>query len=239
MIIYPAIDLLDGKCVNLKQGEVERTTVYSKNPVRVARLFERAGAAWIHMVDLNGAFEGKSANEKSIKQIVAAVEIPIQLGGGIRTMEDIDRVLSYGVSRVILGTAAVKNPELVSEAAERYPGKIAVGIDVKNGMVAVSGWVEETRIKALDFALDMKKRGVRTIIYTDILKDGMMEGPNIKASKDLIDDTGLDIIVSGGISTLNDIRNSRIIGAAGVITGRAIYTGAIKLKEAILAEGQC
>lgn len=239
MIIYPAIDLLDGKCVNLKQGLMEESTVYSSSPAHVAKLFERAGSRWLHVVDLNGAFAGKSVNEKSIKRIVAAVKIPIQLGGGIRTMEDITRVLSYGVRRVILGTAAVKDPDLVNEAIERYSDKIAVGIDVKNGMVAVNGWVEDTRIKALDFALDMKRRGVKTVIYTDISKDGMLEGPNIKASKDLIDDTGLDIIVSGGISTLNDIRNSRIIGAAGIITGKAIYTGAINLKEALFLERQC
>ena len=237
MIIYPAIDLKDGKCVRLKQGEMDNSTVYSKKPTRVARIFEKMGAKWIHVVDLNGAFEGKSVNEESIKRIVSSVKIPIQLGGGIRTMEDINRVINYGVARVILGTAAVKNPELVYYAVELYGDKIAVGIDVKSGMLAINGWVEETGIKALDFALDMKKRGVKTIIYTDISKDGMMEGPNIKASKDLIDDTGLDIIVSGGISTLNDIRNARVIGAAGVITGKAIYTGAFKLSEALLLEG--
>lgn len=237
MIIYPAIDLKDEKCVRLKQGEMDQSTVYSKNPARVAKVFERLGAKWIHVVDLNGAFEGKSVNEESIKKIVSSVKIPIQLGGGIRTMEDINRVIGYGVSRVILGTAAVKNPELVYYAVELYGDKIAVGLDAKNGMVAVNGWVENTGIKALDFALDMKKRGVKTLIYTDISKDGMMEGPNIKASKDLIDDTGLQIIVSGGISSLNDIRNSRIIGAAGVITGKALYTGAFKLREALLLEG--
>lgn len=237
MIIYPAIDLKDGKCVRLKQGEMDQSTVYSKKPARVAKVFERMGAKWIHVVDLNGAFEGKSVNEESIKKIVSSVRIPIQLGGGIRSMEDINRVINYGVSRVILGTAAVKDPELVYYAVELYGDKIAVGIDVKNGMVAVNGWVEETGIKALDFALEMKKRGVKTIIYTDISKDGMMEGPNIKASKDLIDDTGLQIIVSGGISSLNDIRNSRIIGAAGVITGKALYTGAFKLREALRLGG--
>jgi phosphoribosylformimino-5-aminoimidazole carboxamide ribotide isomerase len=233
MIIYPAIDLKDGHCVRLKQGVLEDSTTYSKNPAHVAKLFEKAGVKWIHVVDLNGAFEGKSVNEEAIKKIVSAVDIPVQLGGGIRTIEDIQRVLSYGVSRVILGTSAVKDPELVTEAVELYGDKIAVGIDAKEGRVAINGWVEKTEIKAIDFAQDMKNRGVKTVIYTDISKDGMMEGPNIKASMDMIEDTGLDVIVSGGISTLNDIRNSKVIGAAGVITGKAIYTGAIKLGEAL------
>ena len=237
MILYPAIDLKDGECVRLKQGDMDDSTVYSKNPAKVAKLFERAGAKWIHVVDLNGAFEGKSVNEKTIKRIVQVLKIPIQLGGGIRTIEDIARVLSYGVSRVILGTVAVKDPEVVREAVMLYGDKIAVGIDARDGKVAINGWVEKTEIKSIDFALQMKELGVKTIIYTDISKDGMMEGPNIKASKDLIDDTGLDIIVSGGISTLNDIRNSRVIGAAGVITGKAIYTGAIKMSDALRLEG--
>jgi phosphoribosylformimino-5-aminoimidazole carboxamide ribotide isomerase len=237
MIIYPAIDLKEGHCVRLKQGVMEDSTTYSKNPAHVARLFERAGVKWIHVVDLNGAFEGKSVNEKAIRRIVKAVKIPIQLGGGIRTLEDIARVLSYGVSRVILGTVAVKEPDIVTQAVELYGDKIAVGIDARDGRVAINGWVEKTDLKAIDFAQDMKARGVKTIIHTDISKDGMMDGPNIKSSKDMIDDTGLDIIVSGGISTLNDIRNSRIIGAAGVITGKAIYTGAIKLSEALRMEG--
>ncbi len=237
MIIYPAIDLKDGNCVRLKQGVMEDSTTYSKKPAHVAKLFEKAGVKWIHVVDLNGAFAGKSVNEKAIKKITAAVNIPIQLGGGIRTLEDISRVLSYGVSRVILGTAAVENPDVVNEAVEIYGDKIAVGIDARDGRVAINGWVDKTEIKAVDFAQDMKNRGVKTLIYTDISKDGMMEGPNIKASMDLIEDTGLDIIVSGGISTLNDIRNSKIIGAAGVITGKAIYTGAIKLSEALKMEG--
>ncbi len=237
MIIYPAIDLKDGNCVRLKQGVMEDSTTYSKNPARVAKLFEKAGVKWIHVVDLNGAFEGKSVNEKAIKKIVSSVNIPIQLGGGIRTLEDISRVLSYGVSRVILGTVAVKDPDIVSEAVRIFGDKIAVGIDAKEGRVAINGWVEKTELKAIDFAQDMKNRGVKTIIYTDISKDGMMEGPNIKSSMDMIEDTGLDVIVSGGISTLNDIRNSKIIGASGVITGKAIYTGAIKLSEALRMEG--
>ncbi len=237
MIIYPAIDLKNGKCVRLKQGDMEDSTVYSERPADIARAFERAGSKWIHVVDLNGAFQGKSLNEESIIEIVNTVNIPIQLGGGIRTMEDIDRVISCGISRVILGTAAVKTPELVSEALSVYGDKIAVGIDARDGRVAVNGWLEKTEIKTINFAYQMKALGVKTIIYTDISKDGMMEGPNIKASKDLIDDTGLDVIVSGGISTLNDIRNCKIIGAAGVITGKAIYTGAIKLTAAIKMEG--
>ncbi len=237
MIIYPAIDLKDGKCVRLKQGLMDETTVYSERPADVARMFERAGAKWIHVVDLNGAFEGKAVNEETIKEIVENTNIPVQLGGGIRTLEDIGRVLSYGVSRVILGTVAVKDPDIVTEAVKIYGNKIAVGIDAKDGKVAINGWVEKTDIKSVVFALNMKARGVQTIIYTDISKDGMMEGPNIKLSKDMIDDTGLDVIVSGGISTLGDIRNCKVIGAAGVITGRAIYTGAIKLSAALKLEG--
>lgn len=237
MIVYPAIDLKDGHCVRLKQGVMDESTTYSTNPAHVAKLFQRAGVKWIHVVDLNGAFEGKSVNEESIKKIVNNVDIPIQLGGGIRTLEDIFRVISYGVSRVVLGTAAVEDPDMIAEAVRMYGDKVAVGIDARDGRVAIKGWVEKTEIKALDFALSMKALGVKTIIYTDISKDGMMEGPNIKAAKDLIDDTGLKVIVSGGISTINDIRNSRIIGASGVITGKAIYSGAIKLREALSLEG--
>jgi phosphoribosylformimino-5-aminoimidazole carboxamide ribotide isomerase len=236
MIIYPAIDLKDGNCVRLKQGIMEDATIYANDPGKQAKSFENEGARWIHVVDLNGAFEGKSINASSIKSIVDSIDIPVQLGGGIRCMDDIDRVIALGVSRVILGTAAVNNPELVSEATNKYPGKIAVGIDVKDGKVATNGWAEKSTYEPIEFAKDMKARGVDTIIYTDISKDGMMQGPNIESSKKMIEETGLNIIVSGGISTLNDIKRSKEINAAGIITGKAIYSGAFSLEDALLLE---
>ncbi len=236
MIIYPAIDLKDGKCVRLLQGRMEKATIYGDNPALIAKSFEDKGAKWIHIVDLNGAFIGKSINENVIKEIIKSINIPIQLGGGIRCMDDIKRVLSYGIKRVILGTAAVENPNMVTEAAAIYKEKIAVGIDAKEGKVAVCGWVKKSEFNTLDFAIDMKKRGIKTIIFTDISKDGMMQGPNIKSSKEIIDKTGLNVIVSGGISALEDIKKARDINAVGVIIGKAIYSGAFKLEDALLME---
>lgn len=236
MIIYPAIDLKDGNCVRLKQGIMENATIYANDPGKQAKSFEDKGAKWIHVVDLNGAFEGKSVNADSIKNIVNSIDIPVQLGGGIRCMDDIERVIALGISRVILGTVAVTNPKLVSEATKKYPGKIAIGIDVKDGKVATNGWAEKSTFEPIDFARDMKKRGVDTIIYTDVSKDGMMQGPNIEASKKMIEETGLSVIISGGISTIDDIKRSKNIDAYGIITGKAIYSGAFSLEEALLLE---
>lgn len=233
-IIYPAIDLKDGKAVRLKQGDMDKSTVYSESPAKVAKEFQAAGAQWIHVVDLNGAFAGKSQNLDAIKSIVNAVDIPVQLGGGIRTMENINTMLNeVGVQRVILGTVAAKNPELVKEAVQKYGEKIAVGIDTKDGYVAVNGWAEKSEILAADLAKAMKTAGVKTIIYTDISKDGMMEGPNIEQTKSISNIGGIDVILSGGISCAQDILDAKAAGFAGAISGKAIYQGTINLKEVL------
>jgi len=231
-IIYPAIDLKDGQAVRLERGDMDKTTVYGADPAKIAKEFEIAGAKWIHVVDLNGAFAGKSQNLEAIKSIVNAVSIPVQLGGGIRTIDNIDTMLNeVGVQRVILGTAAAKNPQLVTDAVRKYGNKVAVGIDAKNSYVAVNGWAEESSILAVDLAKQMKNVGVKTFIYTDISKDGMMEGPNIEQTKMISAIGGIDVILSGGISTKQDIVDAKDAGFAGAITGKAIYTGAIDLGE--------
>lgn len=233
-IIYPAIDLKDGQAVRLQQGDMDKSTVYGENPAEVAKTFESAGAKWIHVVDLNGAFAGKSKNLDAIKSIIASVSIPVQIGGGIRTMENINTMINeVGIQRVILGTAAAKNPQLVKDAVKKYGDKIAVGIDAKDSYVAVNGWAETSSILAVDLTKQMKNAGVTTFIYTDISKDGMMEGPNISETKIISEIGGIDVILSGGISNKQDILNAKEAGFAGAITGKAIYTGAIDLKEVI------
>ncbi|HOQ16701.1 MAG TPA: 1-(5-phosphoribosyl)-5-[(5-phosphoribosylamino)methylideneamino]imidazole-4-carboxamide isomerase [Defluviitaleaceae bacterium] len=241
MRIYPAIDIKDGKCVRLSQGRFDKVTVYNENPVEVAKAWKNAGASYIHLVDLDGALLGNQANKEVIREIVKAVNIPIQTGGGIRNLEAIQERLSLGVARVIFGTAAVKNPELVKEAIDLFGAdKIVVGIDAKDGKVAVEGWEELSSVSAVDLALQMKKMGVRTIVYTDISKDGMLSGLNIQATKELIDATGMDIIASGGVASLTDLEKVSKINAEGVIIGKALYQGSIDLKEAIsLYEGGC
>ncbi|NLM47669.1 MAG: 1-(5-phosphoribosyl)-5-[(5-phosphoribosylamino)methylideneamino]imidazole-4-carboxamide isomerase [Epulopiscium sp.] len=241
MRIYPAIDIKDGKCVRLSQGRFDKVTVYNENPVEVAKAWKNAGASYIHLVDLDGALLGNQANKEVIREIVKAVNIPIQTGGGIRNLEAIQERLSLGVARVIIGTAAVKNPELVKEAIDLFGAdKIVVGIDAKDGKVAVEGWEELSSVSAVDLALQMKKMGVRTIVYTDISKDGMLSGLNIQATKELIDATGMDIIASGGVASLTDLEKVSKINAEGVIIGKALYQGSIDLKEAIsLYEGGC
>ena len=238
MILYPAIDIKDGQCVRLLQGRMEDATVYGKNPAAMAKKFEEAGARWIHVVDLNGAFQGDSVNLEAIRGIVQAVNAKVQVGGGIRTMKQIDRMLGIGVSRVILGTAALKNPQLVKDAVKKYGDKIAVGIDAKDGYVAINGWAEATEMTAIQLGKQVASAGVKTVIYTDIAKDGMMVGPNFDSTKELIDQTGLDIILSGGVSRMEDVKQAAAIGAAGAITGKAIYTGAIDLVEALKWEAK-
>ncbi len=233
MTIYPAIDIKDGQCVRLLQGRMEDATVYGQNPAAMAMRFQEAGAKWIHVVDLNGAFEGDSVNLEAIRGIVEVVDANVQVGGGIRTMAQIDRMLGIGVSRVILGTAALKNPQLVQEAVDKYGYRIAVGIDAKDGYVAINGWAEATEMTAIELGKRVAEAGVKTVIYTDISKDGMMVGPNFESTKELIDTTGLDIILSGGVSRMEDVKQAAEIGAAGAIAGKAIYTGAIDLNEAL------
>ena len=236
MIVIPAIDLKEGNCVRLEQGEMNRDTVFSDNPAEQALKWQEAGAELLHLVDLDGAFAGEPKNKAAIEAIIKAIAIPAQLGGGIRDIATIEAYLSLGLSRVIIGTAAQRNPELVIEACQKFPGRIVVGIDAKNGMVAVQGWAELTDITAVDLVRKFEDCGVSAIIYTDISRDGMMGGPNLEATRSLAEAISIPVIASGGVSSLKDIENLMAIEASGVtgaITGKAIYTGAIDLAEAI------
>lgn len=234
MIIYPAIDIKDGRCVRLLQGRFDDETVFG-SPVEMAKRWAAMGARWLHTVDLDGARSGTSGNRKIISEIAAVSGILVQMGGGIRTMEDIEEVLGLGIQRVILGTAAVNNPQLVGEALQKFPGRIAVGIDAKEGRVAVEGWEKVSSHTAIDFAKTMEQLGCRVIIYTDIATDGMLQGPNLGAMEEMIRSVGMEVIASGGVSSIQDLINLKNIGAAGAITGKAIYTGAINLEEALIA----
>lgn len=233
MQIYPAIDLKNGQCVRLKQGRFDDVTSYGDDPVQRAKIWEEAGATYIHVVDLDGARTGNSYNLEAIKKIVAAVNVPIQTGGGIRSMRDIEQRIDAGVSRVIIGTAAVNNPELVKEAVRVYGDKIAVGIDASKGMVATDGWEKISDVPAIELCKKMAEIGVKTVVYTDISKDGMMSGPNIESTKELVEQSGIDIIASGGVSTMSDLEGVESVNAQGVIIGKALYQGALDLKEII------
>ena len=234
MLLYPAIDMLDGQAVRLRQGKREDVTVFG-DPVELAQKWRAKGAGWLHLADLTAAFEGKTAHLPLIRQVVAAFDGQVELGGGLRTMDDIALRVEAGVSRCIIGTAAAENPALVAEACRTFPGKIAVGIDAKNGLVATRGWVETSALTATDLALRMRDLGVTTIIYTDVSRDGMMQGPNVDATRRLIEATGMDVIGSGGVSCLDDLRALRNAGCAGAILGRAMYEGAFTVEEAIAA----
>jgi phosphoribosylformimino-5-aminoimidazole carboxamide ribotide isomerase len=236
MIVIPAIDLKDGKCVRLEQGLMERDTVYSDHPAATARHWQKQGGELLHIVDLDGAFAGVPKNRAAIEAIVKAIAIPAQLGGGIRDLATIEAYLALGLSRVIIGTAAQRTPQLVSEACRRFPGRIVVGIDAKHGMVAVQGWAEVTGVTAVELAKRFEGDGVAAIIYTDIARDGMLQGPNLEATKALAEAISIPVIASGGVSSLKDIENLLTIeasGVAGVITGKAIYSGALDLGEAV------
>lgn len=233
MIIYPAIDIKDGRCVRLLQGRFEDVTIYGDDPVQMASKWVSLGAKWLHIVDLDGARDQSPNNRDIILDIVKKHSVSVQTGGGIRTMEDIDQMISGGVSRAILGTSAVRSPDLVKKALLKYPDKIAVGIDAKDGMVAIEGWEQVSSYKAVDFAKDIEQLGCRVIIYTDIDTDGMLTGPNLKAMKEMIDSVNMEVIASGGVSSLQDLKDLKEIGASGAITGKAIYTGAIDLAEAL------
>ena len=234
MLLYPAIDMLDGQAVRLRQGKRDDVTVFG-DPVELAQKWRAKGAEWLHLVDLTAAFEGKTAHLPLIRQVVAAFDGQVELGGGLRTMDDIALRVEAGVSRCIIGTQAAENPALVAEACRAFPGKIAVGIDAKNGLVATRGWVETSTLTAVELALRMRDMGVKDVIYTDVSRDGMMQGPNVEATRRLIEQTGMDIIGSGGVSCLDDLRNLRDAGCAGAILGRAMYEGAFTVEEAIKA----
>ena len=236
MILYPAIDLKDGNCVRLLRGDMEAATVFGTDPAAQARAFQDAGAQWLHLVDLNGAFAGHPVNADAVDAILSAVTIPAQLGGGIRDMATIEDWLSRGVARVILGTVAAENPDLVVEAAAAFPGKVAVGIDARAGRVATRGWAEETEIMATDLARRFQDAGVAAIIYTDIDRDGAMLGPNIAATAALARAVTIPVIASGGVSSMADLAALRDTGViAGAISGRALYDGAIDLSQALRA----
>ncbi|MEB3226379.1 MAG: 1-(5-phosphoribosyl)-5-[(5-phosphoribosylamino)methylideneamino]imidazole-4-carboxamide isomerase [Synechococcus sp.] len=240
MEVIPAIDLLGGQCVRLYQGDYEQAQVFNNDPVQVARTWAEQGATRLHVVDLDGAKQGESVNLSAIQKIVAAIDIPVQVGGGLRTVESVKQLFDVGVERAIIGTAAVENPTLVTELCTRYPQRIAVGIDARNGKVATKGWLETSEVLATDLAQRMAIQGVTAIIYTDIHRDGTMAGPNLEALRELAATIDIPVIASGGVSSLGDLINLVAlegIGVMGAIVGRAIYTGDINLAEAVKAVG--
>lgn len=236
MVIFPAIDIRGGKCVRLFKGDFAQETVFSDKPEEMAAKWEAQGGKFLHLVDLDGALAGKSVNLAVVKTIVDTVRIPVELGGGIRTMENIDEVLSLGVQRVILGSVAVKNPALVKEACQKYGDRVVVGIDAKDGIVAVDGWGVSGDVEVTVLAKEMAKAGVKTIIYTDISRDGTLSGVNVEATARLARESGVKIVASGGVKSLDDIEALLPYekdGIEGVIVGKSIYTGSLDLQEAI------
>lgn len=236
MILYPAIDLKDGQCVRLLRGEMAAATVFGDDPAAQAAAFQDAGCEWLHLVDLNGAFAGAPVNAAAVEAILARITVPTQLGGGIRDMATIATWLEKGLARVILGTVAVENPDLVRQAAKAFPGQVAVGIDARKGFVATKGWANETTVQANDLAKRFEDAGVAAIIYTDIDRDGAMQGPNMEATEALARAVRIPVIASGGVSSLADLIALRDTGViAGAISGRALYDGAIDLASALTA----
>jgi len=236
MILFPAIDLKGGQCVRLLKGEMDTATVFNDDPGAQARLFQDAGCGWVHVVDLDGAFAGETRNGDAVDRILAAVDVPVQLGGGIRDMAAIDAWLEKGVARVILGTVALRDPELVKAACARHPGRIAVGIDARDGMVAVEGWAETSTLSAVDLARRFEGCGVAAIIFTDIDRDGALGGVNVAATAALANAISTPVIASGGVASLEDLAALKVAGApgiAGAISGRALYDGRIDLAEAV------
>jgi len=236
VILYPAIDLKDGRCVRLVRGAMSAATVFNDDPAAQAQSFVALGCRWLHLVDLDGAFAGKPMNAKSVEAILAAVRLPVQLGGGIRDLATIEAWLGKGVTRVILGTAALTNPDLVKEGCRRFPGRIAVGIDARDGKVAVEGWAKTSEITALDLALRVEDAGAAAIVFTDIERDGVLAGPNVAATAALAQRLKTPVIASGGVAGLADIaalKAHESDGVAGAILGRALYDGRIDLKAAL------
>ena len=239
MIIFPAIDLRGGKCVRLIQGDFAKETVYSDDPRATALKWQSMGAKFLHVVDLDGARAGSPQNLDAIKKILDAVKIPIEVGGGIRTLDDMERLLALGVRRVILGSVAVENVALVAQAIQRFGDRVVVGIDAKNGLVAVHGWEKSSSVTAIELAKQIVAAGVNTIIYTDIAKDGMLSGVNAASFTELAEASGAQIVASGGVRSIEDIRALKSAGVAGVIVGKAIYTGALDLAAAIAEAESC
>lgn len=236
MILYPAIDLKDGQAVRLVHGDMDQSTVFNDDPAAQARDFVDAGCEWLHLVDLNGAFAGEPVNAAPVEAILKACPVPAQLGGGIRDMKTIERWIDRGLARVILGTVAVENPDLVREAAREFPGKVAVGLDARNGFVATKGWATETEIQVTDLAKSFEDAGISALIYTDILRDGAMKGPNITATEALARAVNIPVIASGGVSSMDDLSALKATGViSGAISGRALYDGAIDLGAALKA----
>ena len=233
MIIFPAIDLYDKKAVRLLKGDYQQMTVYSENPVEISRDFEKQGASWIHMVDLEGAKDGNTPNLEIVKQVAAETRLKVEIGGGIRSMEVIETYISGGVSRVILGTAAVNDEAFLREAVSRYGEKIAVGADVKDGRIAIKGWLQQSELTLEEFLDNMQKIGIHNIICTDISRDGAMRGTNLKLYEELSKKYDMDITASGGVSSMDDVRKLRKMDLYGAIIGKAYYTGAINLAEVI------
>lgn len=234
MILYPAIDLKDGKAVRLVHGDMDQTTVFNHDPAAQARKFVDAGCKWLHLVDLNGAFAGEPVNATPVETILKTCRIPVQLGGGIRDMKTIAHWINLGIARVILGTVAVENPDLVRQAAREFPGKVAVGLDARDGFVATRGWAKETDIQVVDLACQFEDAGISAIIYTDILRDGAMKGPNIEATAALARAVSIPVIASGGVSSMADlIALQETCVISGAISGRALYDGAIDLTAAL------
>lgn len=240
MLVIPAIDLRDGRCVRLVEGRLDRETVYSNQPVDMAKHWQQLGAQYLHVVDLDGAFAGVPKNLEVIKGIVEALDIPVQVGGGIRDLDTIKLLIDLGLNRVILGTAAINQPDMVHQAVEQYGEKIVLGIDARDGKVAVQGWAVESNMMVLDLALKMKDMGVTRVIFTDIRRDGTMKGPNLEATGELARATGLKVIASGGVSTLEDLIKIKALegdGVEGAIMGKALYAGAVDFKEALAVAG--
>jgi phosphoribosylformimino-5-aminoimidazole carboxamide ribotide isomerase len=236
MILYPAIDLKDGQCVRLLHGDMDKATVFNNSPADQAATFERAGFEYLHVVDLNGAIEGRAANGAAVRAVLNAVRFPVQLGGGIRSLANVASWLDAGIARVILGTIAVRDPALVKEAAKRFPGQVAVGIDARHGLVATEGWVETSTLKAVDLAKRFEDAGVAAIIFTDIGRDGALTGVNVEATGEMADAVTIPVIASGGVASVKDIIDLKARAGtpiSGAILGRSLYTGAIQPAEAL------
>ncbi|QGT98819.1 Phosphoribosylformimino-5-aminoimidazole carboxamide ribotide isomerase [Candidatus Syntrophocurvum alkaliphilum] len=242
MIIFPAIDLKEGQCVRLVQGNKDNKTVYSDSPADVALSFQNQGAEWLHVVDLDGAFSGNPTNRNAIIRIAETINIPFQVGGGLRTSEDVEKTLSIGASRVIIGTKAVSSPEFVKELLDKFgPEKIVLGLDAKDGMVAIEGWVETSKLSAFEFGLQMKELGIQTAVYTDVSRDGLLKGPNIESIEKMALETRLHIIASGGVTStenIKDLKHIESLGVSGAIIGKALYDGKISLADALKAAKQ-